>query len=116
MPQTARIAYLTALYPAVSHTFILGEVEGLRALGLDVETVSVRRPGPEHLRGAAEKAAADTTFYLLEAARREDHWRMRELALQTYQFSKELGRFTTLRFCLFMKHFTVANNCGKRST
>lgn len=64
-----RIAYLTALYPAVSHTFILREVEGLRALGLEVDTVSVRHPGVEHLRGDAEKAAAHTTFYLLNAAR-----------------------------------------------
>lgn len=65
-----RIAYLTALYPAVSHTFILREVEGLRMLGLEVETASVRRPGPEHLRGPAEQAEADKTFYILNAARR----------------------------------------------
>ncbi|WP_299681679.1 glycosyltransferase family 4 protein [uncultured Roseobacter sp.] len=70
MSKPVRIAYLTAIYPGVSHTFILREVEGLRALGLDVETVSVRRPGPEHLRGPAERAAAETTYYLLETARR----------------------------------------------
>lgn len=69
MQDPTRIAYLTALYPAVSHTFILREVEGLRALGLDVVTVSVRHPGSEHLRGAAEQAAAGSTFYILKAAR-----------------------------------------------
>lgn len=69
MPSPPRIAYLTALYPAVSHTFILREVEGLRALGLDVETVSVRHPGSEHLRGDAEQSAARDTFYILKAAR-----------------------------------------------
>ena len=65
----ARIAYLTSEYPAVSHTFILREVEALRALGREVITCSVRRPGPEHLRGPSEKAAAETTFYVLNAAR-----------------------------------------------
>ena len=70
MPPNTRIAYLTALYPAVSHTFILREVEGLRALGIEVETTSVRRPGPEHLRGPAEQEEARNTFYILNAARR----------------------------------------------
>lgn len=64
-----RIAYLTGEYPAVSHTFILREVEALRRLGLDVRTASVRRTGPEHHRGPSEKAAAETTFYLLDEAR-----------------------------------------------
>ncbi len=64
-----RVAYLTGAYPAVSHTFILREVEALRRLGLEVETCSVRRPGPEHIRGPAEEAAARTTFYLLAAAK-----------------------------------------------
>lgn len=64
-----RIAYLTSAYPAVSHTFILREVEALRRLGLDVVTCSVRRSGPEHLRGPAETRAAETTFHVIEAAR-----------------------------------------------
>jgi glycosyltransferase involved in cell wall biosynthesis len=62
-----RIAYLTGEYPAVSHTFILREVEALRARGLDVITCSVRRTGPEHHRGPPEKEAARTTFYVLPA-------------------------------------------------
>lgn len=69
MTRPHRIAYLTALYPAVSHTFILREIEGLRLLGLEVETASVRRPEPEHLRGPAERTEADSTFYILNAAR-----------------------------------------------
>lgn len=70
MSRPARIAYLTALYPAVSHTFILREVEGLRALGLDIRTASVRKPDPEHLRGPEEQHAGQSTFYILDAARR----------------------------------------------
>ncbi|MEL6959391.1 MAG: glycosyltransferase [Pseudomonadota bacterium] len=70
MADLPRIAYLTALYPAVSHTFILREVQGLRELGLEVETISVRRPGKEHLLGDAEAHAERTTYYLLDAAKR----------------------------------------------
>ena len=68
MPE--RISYLTSIYPAASHTFILREVEGLRALGLEVDTASVRQPDPQHLRGEAEQAAAGNTFYILREAKR----------------------------------------------
>lgn len=64
-----RIAYLTGEYPAVSHTFILREVEALRARGLEVLTCSIRRTAPEHHRGPSEQQAAATTFYVLSAAR-----------------------------------------------
>ena len=64
-----RVAYLTGEYPAVSHTFILREVEALRALGRDVITCSVRRTGAEHHRGPSETHAVDTTFYVLAAAK-----------------------------------------------
>ncbi|RBO53186.1 colanic acid biosynthesis glycosyltransferase WcaL [Rhodovulum sp. BSW8] len=70
MTDTVRIAYLTGEYPAVSHTFILREIEALRGHGLEVITASIRRTGPEHHRGPAEKAAAASTFYVLDAARR----------------------------------------------
>ncbi|WP_295045175.1 glycosyltransferase [uncultured Paracoccus sp.] len=71
-PSTRRadhIVYLTGLYPAVSHTFILREVTALRALGLRVTTCSVNRPQPAQMIGPAEQAAARTTFYLLDHAR-----------------------------------------------
>jgi glycosyltransferase involved in cell wall biosynthesis len=69
-PFDARIAYVTSEYPAVSHTFILREVEALRRLGLEVETCSVRQTPVEHHRGPSEKAAAQSTFYILRALRR----------------------------------------------
>jgi glycosyltransferase involved in cell wall biosynthesis len=68
-----RIAYLVGEYPAVSHTFILREVAALRAGGLEILTCSVRRTGPEHHRGPAEKAEAAATFNLLERARNPLH-------------------------------------------
>lgn len=64
-----RVAYLTGEYPAVSHTFILREVEALRAQGLEVLTCSVRQTSPEHHLGPAEKEAAKTTFYILAAVK-----------------------------------------------
>ncbi|MEM6421056.1 MAG: colanic acid biosynthesis glycosyltransferase WcaL, partial [Pseudomonadota bacterium] len=68
-PSPLRVAYLTGEYPAVSHTFILREVAALRRLGLDVRTASVRRTGPEHLRGPEEEAEAARTFYVQEQAK-----------------------------------------------
>ncbi|CUH38702.1 Glycosyltransferase KanE [Jannaschia seosinensis] len=68
-PGSSKIAYLTGAYPAVSHTFILREVEALRALGAEVLTCSIRRTGDEHHRGPSERAAAADTFYVLAAAK-----------------------------------------------
>lgn len=67
--QHMRIAYLTSEYPTVSHTFILREIEALRALGHEIETCSVRETPASQQRGPAEKAAAASTFYILRAAR-----------------------------------------------
>jgi colanic acid/amylovoran biosynthesis glycosyltransferase len=58
---TTRIAYLTGTYPAVSHTFIGREVAGLRELGVDVHTFSVRRPPANQLlTEEARRTAAST--------------------------------------------------------
>lgn len=44
-----RIGYLASQYPASSHTFIAREIAGLRALGADIRTFSIRpgEPGAE---------------------------------------------------------------------
>lgn len=65
-----RLAYLTSLYPAVSHTFIQREISGLRALGFQVATCSMRRPDDAHLTGPEERDAADTSFYIIETGKR----------------------------------------------
>lgn len=64
-----RLAYLTALYPAASHTFILREVTALRALGFEVETCSIRRPPGAHLIGPQEREAEASTFYTIETGK-----------------------------------------------
>lgn len=65
-----RLGYLTSLYPAASHTFIQREVAGLRALGFDVATVSIRTPDSSHLIGPEEHTARTNTFYIIDAARK----------------------------------------------
>ena len=39
-----RVAYLLSQYPAVSHTFFLQEILGLRARGVQIVTASINRP------------------------------------------------------------------------
>jgi glycosyltransferase involved in cell wall biosynthesis len=62
-----RIAYLTGEYPRATDTFIQREVAALRAIGLTVETCSVRRTGAEHHTGPEQRAEAARTFHVLEA-------------------------------------------------
>ncbi len=64
------VAYLTGVYPAMSHTFIQREVAGLRALGQEVVTATVRRAPPDTIVGAQQIAEARDTFCILDAARR----------------------------------------------
>lgn len=60
-----RIGYLLSRYPAISHTFFLKEVLGLRGRGLSVEVASINPPDrPEHQLPAAEAAEARATFYV----------------------------------------------------
>jgi colanic acid/amylovoran biosynthesis glycosyltransferase len=62
-----RIAYLCSLYPAVSHTFVLREVQALRASGEEVATFSIHRAAPEHVLSCADREAQETTFAILPA-------------------------------------------------
>jgi glycosyltransferase involved in cell wall biosynthesis len=64
------IAYLAGQYPEVSLTFILREVEALRGLGLTITTCSIRRTPPVQHPGPAEKAAAASTFVVLDQMRK----------------------------------------------
>jgi len=59
------VAFLLSQYPAVSHTFLLQEVLGLRARGFRIETVSINRPDrPVHRLPAQEAAEAGATHYI----------------------------------------------------
>ncbi len=59
------LGYLVSCYPAVSHTFILREVQRLRALGHTIHTASINRPDRRReAMEAAEREAADSTLCL----------------------------------------------------
>src|SRR4051812_20296528 len=60
-----KLAYLTSQYPATSHTFIGREVAAVRALGIDLDTFSVRPPAAAELQDPALAAEAASTFTLL---------------------------------------------------
>jgi colanic acid/amylovoran biosynthesis glycosyltransferase len=60
-----RIAYFCSAYPAISHTFILREVEALRRLGLQISTFSIRRTPADQLLAENDRAAAATTTAIL---------------------------------------------------
>lgn len=69
VPDPGPIAYLTGEYPKVSHTFIQREVAALRALGLRIETCTVRRAPAAAIVGPDQQAEAARTFCILDAAR-----------------------------------------------
>jgi colanic acid/amylovoran biosynthesis glycosyltransferase len=60
-----RLAYLLSIYPAISHTFFLNEIAGLRKLGLTIDVASINKP--EWAAGGAselETSEFGTTFYI----------------------------------------------------
>jgi colanic acid/amylovoran biosynthesis glycosyltransferase len=61
----ARIAYLMSHYPAVSHAFVMREVEHLRRTGVDVATLSIHRAEAAQLLSAADRQEAAATFSVL---------------------------------------------------
>ncbi len=60
-----RMAYLMSRYPAISHTFFLQEILGLRKLGFIIETASINPPDrARKTMLGSELEAADSTFYI----------------------------------------------------
>jgi glycosyltransferase involved in cell wall biosynthesis len=60
-----RVAYLVSKYPAVSHTFVLREVQALRQRGLEVGTFSVRRATRAEVLGPEAQQEAASTRWLV---------------------------------------------------
>jgi glycosyltransferase involved in cell wall biosynthesis len=60
-----KLAYLVSAYPAISHTFILREIRGLRALGHEIVTASINRPDrPVETMEAYERQEARGTYFV----------------------------------------------------
>lgn len=62
-PPQPRIAYLTNLYPAISHSFIRTEIEALERAGFGIERFSVRRS--TSLSDDTDRIEAERTHVLL---------------------------------------------------
>jgi colanic acid/amylovoran biosynthesis glycosyltransferase len=60
-----RVAYLVSRFPEYSQTFILREIDALRARGMDVEVFAIRTPPASHLRDQQFREIADQTRYVL---------------------------------------------------
>jgi glycosyltransferase involved in cell wall biosynthesis len=67
---TGPIAYLSGEYPRATDTFIQREVAGLRALGVEVLTCSVRRTGSAHHVGPEQRAEYAATYQVQQQAKR----------------------------------------------
>lgn len=63
-----RIAYLVSRFPAVSHTFILREVRGLRALGFDIRPFSINAPDRALSAMSAEEFDETRRTFYVKAA------------------------------------------------
>jgi colanic acid/amylovoran biosynthesis glycosyltransferase len=68
-PGPGSIAYLVSEYPAVSHTFIAREIDAVRARGVTVRTMSIRRTPETQLLTDADRRAAADTFSVLPLQR-----------------------------------------------
>lgn len=64
---TKSIGFLTSVYAKQSHTFMRQEVAGLRNLGFDVQTFSIREPAESEIVDAAVRAEHERTEYILAA-------------------------------------------------
>ncbi|MGN6587509.1 MAG: glycosyltransferase family 4 protein [Solirubrobacterales bacterium] len=60
-----RLAFVCSEYPAISHTFVLREIEALRRLGASITTFSLRRTPEEKLLSERDREAAATTVAIL---------------------------------------------------
>lgn len=63
------IAYLTGEYPRATDTFIQREIAALRVQGIEVETCSIRKTGPEHHVGSEQIEEFKRTFYVIATAK-----------------------------------------------
>lgn len=60
-----RVGYLLSHYPAVSHTFVLREIQALRRLGVEVDTFSIHRTPADELLADADREEAARTYTVL---------------------------------------------------
>jgi colanic acid/amylovoran biosynthesis glycosyltransferase len=68
-PEKIRMAYFLSRYPAVSHTFFLKEILGLRQIGFEIEVASVNLPDRTAARlPPLEAEEAANTYFLKQTS------------------------------------------------
>ncbi len=92
---SSKVAYLCSMYPAISHTFVLREVNALREMGFDITTFSIRRAGTEQLLASADRVAYESTFAILPP-----NWRVLVTAHLTLARQAPLAYLLTLVLAL----------------
>jgi len=63
-----RCAYIASNYPAVSHTFILREILALRGIGVEVESLAIRRSPATEVLSGVDREEYRRTHALLPAS------------------------------------------------
>lgn len=96
------LAYLVSRYPAISHTFILREIQGLRRLGHTIRTASINSPDrPRAAMDEVEGQECDATYFVkgdgvTGALRALTGWLMRD-PVRALSVLYEGGRLRGLR-------------------
>jgi len=115
------MAYLVSRYPAVSHTFILREVEALRRQGFVIETASINRPDQQpNEMPAREREEAVRTYYVKAhgvagalAAHAIALWQRPRAWLAGLVYALRLGGTDLRRIALGVGYFTEALMVGR---
>jgi glycosyltransferase involved in cell wall biosynthesis len=90
---TPSITYVVSQYPAISHTFILGEVTGIQREGIQVQVASINNPDRpvEQLTDIEKTAFADTVFVKSTLKKRFPAYLLKTLFGFPCGFFKSLG-------------------------
>lgn len=115
-----KLAYLVSQYPAVNHTYILGEVRGLRGQGIEVEVISIKPPDrPAGKLSGVEREEEESSWYVaraglagMAAAHGNTFLRRPAAYLSTFLFALRMSRFTPAEIPRWMLFFLQAAVVG----
>ncbi len=116
-----KLGYLLSQYPTIAHTYLLREIRGLRELGWDVRTVSVRPPDRKtDALLEAEREEAARTFYVLgsgPAALLADQFKVLFTRPGRYfsglAYALRLGAFDLKQTVFLLAYFAEAVRAGR---
>ncbi len=119
--KSLRVAYLLSQYPAISHTFFLQEVLGLRARGMHIETASINRADRPLDKLPAQEAAESLTTYYVKHGSRIGTARLLlgtvftrpDVALRGLRAILRLRGLTTRQRCLWLMYLAEALLIGR---